>query len=228
MAQSKRFQKILQLVDASKAYPPAEAIGLAQKTATTKFDGSIEIHLRLGIDPKKGEQQVRGAVTLPAGTGKTKKIAAFVSEAKEQEARDAGADVVGGVELIEKIKQSGSPDFEIAVATPDMMAKLAGIAKILGPKGLMPSPKNETIATDLKKTIGELKRGKINFKNDDTGNVHQIIGKASFSPGQLLENFTVILDAVRRAKPASAKGTYLKSVTVNATMGPAIRVDIAS
>lgn len=202
-------------------------MSLAKSTGKTKFDGSVELHVRLGIDSKKGEQQVRGAVTLPAGTGKTKKIAAFVSEGKVKEARDAGADVVGGVELIEQIKQSSSPDFEIAVAMPDMMPKLAAIARILGPKGLMPSPKNETITTDLKTTIGELKRGKVNFKNDDTGNVHQIIGKVSFTAEQLLANFSALIDAIQRAKPAGAKGTFLQSVSVNATMGPAIRVDLS-
>ena len=228
MSQSKRFQKIAKLVDPAKAYKPADAIALAKQTAKTKFDGSIELHIRLGIDPKKGEQQVRGAVTLPSGTGKTKTIAAFVSEGKEKEAKDAGADVVGGANLIDQIKQSGATTFEVAVATPDMMPKLAGIARILGPKGLMPSPKNETITTDLKKTIKELKGGKINFKNDDTGNLHQIIGKASFTADQLLANYTVLMEAILRAKPASAKGTFLRSVSVNATMGPGVHVDVAS
>ena len=228
MSRSQRYQTAAKLIDSSKSYPPSAALALAQQTAKTKFDGSVEAHLRLGIDPKKGEQQVRGAATLPAGTGKTKIIAAFVPEGRQQEAKDAGADIVGGAELIEQIKQSGNATFAVAVATPDMMPKLAAIARILGPKGLMPSPKNETIVTDLKKTIGELKRGKVNFKNDDTGNVHQIIGKASFTADQLVANFTALVDAVVRAKPASAKGTYLKSVTVNATMGPAIRVDLST
>ena len=228
MAPSKRFQKIAKLIDATKAYQPAEALGLAKLTATTKFDGSIEVHIRLGIDPKKGDQQVRGAVTLPAGTGQSLIIAAFVPEGREAEAKAAGADVVGGVELIDQVKQSGSVNFEVAVATPEMMPKLAAIAKILGPKGLMPSPKNETITTDLAKTIGELKKGKVNFKNDDTGNLHQVIGKASFTADKLLENFTTLLEAVRRSKPSSSKGVYLKSVTVNATMGPSVTVDLAS
>ncbi len=228
MAHSRRYQSAAKLVDPAKTYPPAEALALAQQTAKTNFTGSIEAHFRLGINPEKGEQQVRGAVTLPAGTGKTKTIAAFVPEDKAAEAKAAGADVVGGAELIDQIKQTGSANFEIAVATPDMMSKLAAVARILGPKGLMPSPKNETITTDLKKTITELKGGKINFKNDDTGNLHQIIGKADFSTDQLVANFTTLLEAVRKAKPPAAKGNYLKSVTVNATMGPPIRVDTAA
>lgn len=225
MSRSQRYQSAAKLVDPTKLYPPAAALALAKQTAKTKFDGSVEVHIRLGIDPKIGAQQVRGAVTLPSGTGQTKTIAAFVSEGKENEAKEAGADVVGGVALIDQIKQSGSTNFEVAIATPDMMPKLAAIARILGPKGLMPSPKNETITTDLKKTMKELKGGKINFKNDDTGNLHQVLGKASFTVDQLLANYAKLLEAVQRAKPAGAKGTYLKSVTVNATMGPGILID---
>ncbi|MDD5110635.1 MAG: 50S ribosomal protein L1 [Patescibacteria group bacterium] len=228
MKQSKRYQAVAKLVDQKKVYPVGEALNLAKQTSRTKFDGTIEVHIRLGIDPKLGEQQVRGAVTLPAGTGKTKVIAAFVPDGKEQEAKDAGADIVGGTDLIDKIKQTGSVNFEVAVAMPAMMPKLAAIARILGPKGLMPSPKNDTIATDLKKTITELKAGKINFKNDDTGNLHQILGKASFPVEKLESNFRTLLEAVRKAKPAGAKGTYLRSVTINSTMGPSIRIDVTA
>lgn len=223
---SKRFTAIKTLVDVNKSYGVEEAIELAKKTATTKFDGSIETHIRLGIDVKKGDQQVRGGVSLPHGTGKTKKIAAFVAEGKEDEAKSAGADMAGSIELINKIKQTGKIDFEVAVATPDMMPKLAGIAKILGPKGLMPSPKNETITTNLKKTIEELKKGKINFKNDDTGNVHVTIGKASFETKKLTENFQTLFSAIKRTKPASSKGIYIKNVSINATMGPGIKISV--
>jgi len=228
MKQSKRYHTIAKLVDPSKVYPIAEAIALAKLTSKTKFDGTIEVHYRLGIDPKMGEQQVRGAVALPAGTGKTKKVVAFVADGRADEAKAAGADVVGGTELIAQIKQTGAVNFEVAVATPDMMPKLAVIARILGPKGLMPSPKNETITTNLKKTIGELKAGKINFKNDDTGNLHQIIGKASFASEKLEANFRALHEAVQKAKPASSKGIYLKNVTINATMGPSIRIDLTT
>lgn len=221
---SKRYREMVKLVDKNKAYSPEEAIDLAKNTSRTKFDGSIEAHIRLGIDVKKGDQQVRGAVSLPHGTGKSLIIAAFVPEGQEDEALSAGADIAGGVEIINEIKKTEKIAFDIAIATPDMMTKLAVIAKILGPKGLMPSPKNETITANIKKIIGELKKGKINFKNDDTAQVHAIIGKASFEKIQLLENFVALLSAVKRAKPAPSKGVYLKSVYINATMGPGIRV----
>jgi large subunit ribosomal protein L1 len=228
MPRSKRYQKSAKLIDKDKLYPVADAIKLAKQTAKTKFDGSIEVHFRLGIDPKKGEQQVRGTVVLPHGTGKTKKIIAFVSEGKVKEAQDAGADIIGTQEIIDKIKQTGKIDFEVAIATPDMMPKLAAIAKILGPKGLMPSPKSETITTDLKKTIEALKKGKVNFKNDDTGNIHQIIGRTSFDEKKLIENFKALFDAIRKAKPGSAKGIYIKNISINATMGPGIKIEIPS
>lgn len=226
MPQSKRFRHLSKLVTKTKTYPPAEAVTLVKQTGRSSFDGSVEVHIRLGIDPSKSDQNVRGTVVLPAGTGKSKKIVAFVSDAKAKEAKEAGADVVGGAELIDQIKQTGKIDFEVAVATPDMMAKLAPIAKTLGPKGLMPSPKNETITTNLAKTIAELKGGKVTFKNDDSANLHQIIGKVSFAPEKLLENFQALVSAVRKSRPASAKGTFVKSITMNATMGPAVRVEI--
>lgn len=222
---SQRFISLTQMIDKNKLYSIEEAIELAKKTATTKFDGSIEVHMRLGIDTKKGEQQVRGAVSLPHGTGKTKIVAAFVPDGKEDEAKKAGADIAGSTELINSIKQTGKIAFEVAVATPDMMPKLAVIAKILGPKGLMPSPKNETITTNLGKTIGELKRGKVNFKNDDTGNIHAMIGKASFDSKNLVENFNALYFAIKRAKPASSKGIFIQSITLHTTMGPGIRIN---
>jgi len=226
MSRSKRYQEMVKKVDKTKTYPIAEAIKLAKETANTKFDSSVEIHVRIGIDPSKSDQQVRGAITLPHGTGKTKKICAIVGADKEKEAKEAGADVVGGEELINQIKTTGKVDFEIAITTPDMMPKLAMIAKILGPKGLMPSPKNETITTNLKKTIDELKRGKVNFKNDDTANVHQIIGKISFSEDKLLDNFNAFIEALKKAKPSSAKGSYLQNISLSTTMGPGIKIQL--
>lgn len=225
MAHSKRYKELKSQIDAAKSYSVEEAVDLVKKTATTKFDSSVEVHIRLGIDPKKSDQQVRATVTLPHGIGKTKKVAAFVANAeKEKEAKDAGAEIVGGEDLINEIAKTGKYDFEIAVATPDMMPKMAKVAKVLGPKGLMPSPKNETVTTNLAKTIGELRKGKIAFKADDTANVHQVVGKASFTKEQLAENLNAFMEAVRKAKPPSSKGVYLMSVTLTSTMGPGVKV----
>ncbi|NUM25451.1 MAG: 50S ribosomal protein L1 [Candidatus Buchananbacteria bacterium] len=226
MKRSKRYQELIKKVDKTKVYSIEEAIKLIKETGKTKFDSSVEVHARLGIDPKKSDQQVRGAVSLPHGTGKTKRIAAFVMPDKEKEAKEAGADVVGGQELIEEIKKTGKCDFDVAVATPDIMPKMAVVAKTLGPRGLMPSPKNETITTNLKKTIGELKKGKVSFKNDDTSNVHQIIGKVSFDDKQLLENYTAFIDVLKKSKPSSAKGTFIQNVSISSTMGPGIKVQL--
>jgi len=224
MPRSKRYKELKASFDNKKGYSTEEAVGLVLKTSTTKFDASIEVHFRLGIDPKKGDQMVRGTVALPHGTGKTKKVAAFVPANKEAEAKEAGAELVGGEELIAEIAKTGKIDFDIAVATPDMMPKLAKVAKILGPKGLMPSPKNETVTPNIKKAIEELRRGRVAFKNDDTANVHMIIGKASFPKEKLLENLTALMEAIRRAKPATSKGTYLRSVTLTSTMGPGVKI----
>ena len=226
MTRSKRYQEAVKKIDRNKAYPALEAIKLAKETNTAKFDSSVEIHIHLGTNPKKSEQQVRGAVTLPHGTGKTKKIAAIVSPAREKEAKEAGADIVGSEGLIEEIKKSGKIEAEIILASPEMMPKLAVIARILGPRGLMPSPKNETITTNLKKTIGELKKGKINFKTDDTSNVHQIIGKVSFTEKQLLENYQAFIEALKKAKPPSVKGIYIQNISISSSMGPGIKVEI--
>ncbi|MDX9892909.1 MAG: 50S ribosomal protein L1 [Patescibacteria group bacterium] len=226
MKRSKRYLELAKKINSSKTYPLAEAIKLVKETGVAKFDGSVEVHAKLSIDPKKNDQQVRGAVSLPHGTGKTKKIAAFVSAEKEKEAKEAGADIVGGQELIDEIKKDGKINFDVALATPDMMPKLAVIAKILGPRGLMPSPKNETITTNLKKTVSELKKGRVTFKNDDTSNVHQAIGKVSFNDSQLADNYQAFIEALRKAKPSAAKGTYLKSVTIASSMGPGVKVEL--
>jgi large subunit ribosomal protein L1 len=225
MTHSKRYTELKALIDGSKVYSPEEALELVKKTATTKFDSSIEVHVRLGIDSKKSDQQVRGTVSLPHGTGKTKKVCAIVGNAEaEKDAKDAGADIVGGQEIIDEIAKTSKYDAEVFVTTPDMMPKMAKIAKILGPKGLMPSPKNETVTTNLTKTIGELRKGKVAFKADDTANLHQVIGRSSFTKEQLAENYATLMEAVRKAKPSSSKGVYLQSITLTSTMGPAIRV----
>ncbi|MCC7522623.1 50S ribosomal protein L1 [Candidatus Uhrbacteria bacterium] len=227
MAHSKRYNELKKLVDPKKLYTPEEAAELAKKTSTTKFDASIEVHINLGIDVKKGDQQVRSTIIFPHSIGKAKKVIAFVPADKEKDAKDAGADIVGGEELIAEIASSGKINFEVAVATPDMMPKLAKVAKILGPSGLMPNPKTDTVGTNIKKMIEDVKKGKVAFKNDATGNIHQSVGKASLSPKEIVENLNVLIDAVRKVKPAASKGTYINSVTLASTMGPGIKVDPA-
>lgn len=227
MKRSKRYAELKKLIDPKKLYSPSEAIELVKKTSTTKFNGSVEVHVHLGIDVKKSDQMIRATIVLPHSTGKTKRIAAFVTGEKEKDANAAGADIVGGDELIDQIAKSGKVDFDVAIATPDMMAKMSRVAKVLGPKGLMPNPKTETVGTNVTKMIEELKRGKITLKNDATGNVHQSMGKTSGDTKALIENFDAILTAIRKAKPASAKGTFIQSVTLTSTMGPGIRVEVA-
>jgi len=226
MPRSKRYAELKKLIDTKKLFAPEEAVELVKKTSNTKFDATVEIHVNLGIDVKKGDQQVRTTITLPHATGKTKKVCAFVNPDKEKEAKEAGADVVGGEELIAEIAKTSKFDFDVAVATPDMMAKLAKIAKILGPAGLMPNPKTETVGPNVKKMVEELKKGKLAFKNDATGNLHQMIGKVSMDSKALVENFSVFMDAIKKAKPASSKGIYIKSVTLKSTMGPGIHLDL--
>lgn len=223
---SKRLKEALTKIDRSKIYPLAEAVSLIKETSQLKFDATVEVHVRLGIDPKKSDQSVRSSVSLPFGTGKTVTIAAFVTPHKEKEAKEAGADIVGGKDLIEKIKKDGKIDFEVAIAEPDIMRELAVIAKTLGQKGLMPSPKVGTVTTDIKKAVEELKKGKINFKNDDTGNIHVIVGKVSFPDEQLRENIQTFMEALKKMKPESLKGTYILSVTLSSTMGPGIKVKV--
>lgn len=225
MKHSKRFEELKTQIEAKKLYTPTEAIELAKKTGTTKFDSSVEIHANLGIDVKKSDQQIRATLVFPHSIGKTKRIAAFVPEVKQKEAKDAGADIVGEVDLIDEIAKTGKINFDIAIATPDMMPKLAKIAKILGPKGIMPNPKTDTVGPNITKMVEDLKKGKVSFKNDNTGNVHQAIGKTSLTPEQLLENFSIFIEALRKNKPGSSKGTYIKSITLSTTMGPGIKID---
>lgn len=220
---SKRAKANLDLVDKEKVYTAEEAIELAKKTATTKFTGSIEVHVKTAIDAKKTEQAIRGSVTLPHGTGKSRKIAAFVTEANEAAAKAAGASVVGGEELIKQIKETEKTDFDIAVAEPAMMPKLAQIAKILGTRGLMPNPKTGTVSDNIGAAVKEIAGGKISFKNDNSGNVHQIIGKTDFDTAKLAENLKVFIEALHTTKPAAVKKAFLSSMTMNSTMGPGIR-----
>lgn len=225
---SKRLEKAKKLIDKNKLYPIAEAVVLVKKTATASYDEAIELHTNLGIDPGKSDQQVRGTIVLPHGTGKTKRVAAFVEADKEAEAKAAGADIVGAEELINSIAQTGTIDFDVAVATPIMMPTLAKIARILGPRGMMPNPKTDTISPNVAKMVGEQKAGKESFKNDPQGNVHQIFGRKSFSESQLEENLRALLEQIKRLKPSASKGIYLKSATIASTIGPGIKINIDS
>jgi large subunit ribosomal protein L1 len=223
----KRFKEAKKLVDTKKAYTIDEAVALLKKTATAKFDEAVELHVKLGIDAAKGDQQVRGTIALPHGVGKTKKVAAFVEPAKEAEAKAAGADIVGGEELINEISQKQVINFEVAIATPTMMPKIAKLAKLLGPKGLMPNPKTDTVGANVSKMVAEQKAGKQSFKNDTLGNLHQVFGRASFNEAQLKDNLTALLEAVKKLKPPSSKGIFIRSATISSTMGPGIQVEVA-
>ncbi len=223
---SKRFRGNAEQVEKTKVYTIEEAVDLVKKTANTKFTGSVEVHVRLGIDPKKTDQSVRGSLTLPNGTGKTKKVAAFVSEAKEKEAKEAGATLVGGEELIKKIKETGKTDFDIAIAEPSMMKNMAAIAKTLGQRGLMPNPKTGTVTEDIGGVIRQIAAGKVDFKNDNSANIHQIIGKTDFDAAKLVENFNAFIETLQQAKPSTVKKQYIVNVSLNATMGPGVKVKI--
>jgi large subunit ribosomal protein L1 len=221
---SKSYRKAAELVEPGKIYSPLEAANLARETSPTKFDGTVEVALRLGVDPRKADQMVRGTVSLPHGTGKTARVIVFATGDKAEEARAAGADRVGSDDLIQEITE-GFLDFDAAIATPDQMAKVGRIARILGPRGLMPNPKTGTVTPDVGKAVTDIKGGKIAFRVDKQANLHLIIGKTSFSPEQLVENYAAALDEVLRSKPSAAKGRYLKKVTWSTTMGPGIPVD---
>ncbi|MCK5332720.1 50S ribosomal protein L1 [Candidatus Parcubacteria bacterium] len=226
MKRSKRYQGIKKKIDRTKAYKIDEAMKMLIDGANAKFDESVEVHFRTNINPKQADQQIRGSIVLPHGTGKEKKIAVFAEGEQAQEAKDAGASIVGGEELVAQIKKTKVVDFDVAVATPDMMRKLAMVAKILGPKGLMPSPKTETVTTDVKKTVEQLKKGKLNFKNDETGNIHQLVGKISFGEDKLRENITAFVQNMRDSRPSGAKGDYIKNVTITSSMGAGIKIDL--
>lgn len=222
----KRYAQATQGIDRTTLYDPSEAIRLIKAGAKAKFDETVETAIRLGVDPKQADQQVRGTVALPAGTGKSVRVLVFAKGDKVKEAEAAGADVVGSDELVEKV-QGGWMDFDVAVATPDMMGTVGRLGRILGPRGLMPNPKAGTVTFDLTRAVGEIKAGKIEYRTEKAGIIHVGIGKASFSEDQLLANFTALMEALVRAKPAAAKGQYLRSITLSTTMGPGVRVDPA-
>jgi large subunit ribosomal protein L1 len=223
MKRSKAYRKADELIEA-KLYTPSDAVALAKKTSTTKFDPTVEVALRLGVDPRKADQMVRGTVNLPNGTGKTARVLVFATGDRAAEAEAAGADYVGADDLIERI-QGGFLDFDAVVATPDMMGKVGRLGRVLGPRGLMPNPKIGTVTADVGKAVTEIKGGKIEFRVDKNGNLHFVIGKASFTDRALVENYAAAIDEVVRLKPAAAKGRYVKKITFTTTMGPGIPVD---
>ena len=221
----KKYIESSKLVDKNVLYTPAEALDLAVKTAKAKFDETVELHVRLGVDPRHADQQVRGAVVLPHGTGKTVKVLVFAKGAKAEEAEAAGADYVGGEEYVAKI-QGGWTDFDVCVATPDMMGMVGRLGKILGPKGLMPNPKVGTVTMDVTRAVNEIKAGKIEYRTDKAGNVQAPIGKVSFTDEQLLANYIALADTLVKVKPSGAKGQYMKTITLSTTMGPGVKVDV--
>lgn len=221
---SKAYEAAAKLIEEDKIYSPLEAANLAVQASPSKFDGTVEVAMRLGVDPRKADQMVRGTVSLPHGTGKTARVIVFATGAQAEAARAAGADKVGSDDLIQEITD-GYLDFDAAIATPDQMAKVGRIARVLGPRGLMPNPKTGTVTTDVTKAVEDIKGGKINFRVDKQANLHLVIGKASFATEKLVENYAAALDEILRMKPAAAKGRYLKKVTLSTTTGPGIPVD---
>jgi large subunit ribosomal protein L1 len=227
MKPGKRYTAALEKCDRTKQYTLADAVKLVKETAHAKFDESVDFAARLGIDPKKTDQQIRGTVVLPHGTGKSVKVLVITRGEKEKEAQDAGADQVGSAEIIEKIKE-GWTDFDVAIATPDMMSEVGKLGKILGPRGLMPNPKSGTVTFDVAKAVKEAKAGKVEYRVDKAGNVHVAVGKVSFSQEQLVENARALLGEIVKTKPTSAKGQFIKSLTLSSTMGPGVRIDYAA
>ncbi|MDQ0903396.1 MULTISPECIES: 50S ribosomal protein L1 [unclassified Paenibacillus] len=223
----KKYREVSQLVNAEALYDPSEAIELVKKTATAKFDETVDVAVRLGVDPRKQDQAVRGVVVLPHGTGKTKRVLVFAKGEKAKEAEAAGADFVGDADMINKIQQ-GWFEFDVCVATPDMMSEVGKLGRILGGKGLMPNPKAGTVTFDVTKAVQEIKAGKIEYRLDKAGQIHAPLGKVSFDADKLNENFKALVDALVRAKPAAAKGVYLKNIAVSSTMGPSVRVNLQS
>ena len=225
MKKGKKYQDSVKLIEKGKLYDTAEALELVCQTAKAKFDETVEVHVKLGVDSRHADQQVRGAVVLPNGTGKDVKVLVFAREGKADEAKAAGADFVGAEDLVQKIQSENWFDFDVVVATPDMMGVVGRIGKVLGPKGLMPSPKAGTVTPDVTRAVADIKSGKIEYRLDKTNIIHCPLGKASFGKDKLVENFNALLGAIVKAKPAAAKGQYIKSVTVASTMGPGIKVN---
>ncbi len=225
--QGKKYLAAAKLVDRTKLYPVSEAIVLARETNIVKFDASVQVSFRLNVDPRHADQQIRGAMVLPHGTGRTQKVCVITQGPKEKEALDAGADVVGGKELLDKIK-GGWFEFDVIVATPDMMGELGKLGKLLGPKGLMPNPKTGTVTMDVTKAITDIKKGKVEYRVDKEGNISVLIGKLSFTDQQLHENFKALYDVLLRARPAVVKGNYMKNVVLSSVMGPGVKIDTAT
>ncbi|WP_019123552.1 50S ribosomal protein L1 [Brevibacillus massiliensis] len=221
----KKYQEAVKLIDKNKVYEVSEAIELVKKAASAKFDETVEAAYRLGVDPKRADQQIRGAVVLPHGTGKVQRVLVFAKGEKAKEAEAAGADYVGDADMIAKI-QGGWFDFDVVVATPDMMGEVGKLGRVLGPKGLMPNPKTGTVTFDVTKAVNEIKAGKIEYRVDKAGNIHAPIGKVSFDANKLEENLAALTEALNRAKPAAAKGVYMRNVTISSTMGPGVRVNV--
>ena len=224
MKKGKRYQESAKLVENGKVYEPKDALEIIEKMPKTKFDQTVELHVKLGVDSKHADQQVRGTVVLPNGTGKTQKVLVFAKGDKAKEAEEAGADYVGAEELVPKIEKENWFDYDVIVATPDMMGVIGRLGKVLGPKGLMPNPKSGTVTMDVKKAISEIKSGKVEYRLDKTNIIHLGFGKVSFGTEKLLENYTTIIEAIIKAKPAAAKGQYIKSISITTTMGPGISI----
>ncbi|WP_369055909.1 50S ribosomal protein L1 [Kineococcus terrestris] len=227
MKRSKAYRAAIEKIDGDALYSPVEAVRLARETSTTKYDATVEVAFRLGVDPRKADQMVRGTVNLPHGTGKTARVLVFAVGERAAQAEAAGADIVGGDELIDEVSK-GRLDFDAAVATPDLMGKVGRLGKVLGPRGLMPNPKTGTVTMDVAKAVTEIKGGKIEFRTDKHANLHFVIGKVSFDERQLVENYAAALDEVLRLKPSASKGRYLKKATISTTMGPGVPVDPAA
>jgi large subunit ribosomal protein L1 len=223
----KKYREAAAALEPARAYPPDEAVSAVRMTSKAKFDESIEAHVRLGVDPRHADQMVRSSVVLPHGTGRTRRIAVFATGEKAKEALDAGADLVGGDDLVKKV-QAGEIDFDVALATPDLMGAVGRLGKVLGPRGLMPNPKAGTVTFDIAKAVRDVQGGRVEFRVDRAGIIHAAIGKASFDDAKLRDNFAALMDAIVRAKPSAAKGTYVKTVTLAATMGPGVVVDPAA
>ena len=225
---SKKYQEALSKIEKGKLYTLEEAVKLVKETSVSKFDGTVEIAVRLGLDVKKNDQQLRGAIVLPHGTGKSKKVLVLAKGDAAKAASEAGADFVGDVDMITKIEKENWFEFDVIIATPEMMPLLGKLGKVLGPKGLMPNPKTGTVTTDVVKAIEETKKGKVNYRTDSFGNVHGVFGKASFEESKLVENLTAFIDVILKAKPTTAKGIYVKNVSVSSTMGPGVKIDLTS
>ncbi len=227
-SKSKKYLESQKLIEKGKAYTKEEAINLVKKTGITKFDSSVELAIKLNLDTRKSDQQLRGAIVLPNGTGKTKKVLVLSKTNQAKIAKEAGADFVGDVDMIEKIEKENWLDFDVIIATPEMMPMLGKLGKILGPRGLMPNPKTGTVTTDVMKAIEDIKKGRVEYRTDSYGNVHTIIGKVSFDANKLLENLNSVIDVIVKSKPATVKGQYIKNISVSSTMGPGIKIDISS